>query len=49
MEPGGYEAARRPLGHSSVSRTINVYSGMESRTALAAYGEVLTQTRGGKR
>ena len=44
--PGGYEAARRLLGHSAVSTTINVYSGLEARSALRAYGEVLAARRG---
>ena len=34
--PGGYEVARRLLGHSELSHTINMYSGMETRTAWRA-------------
>lgn len=44
--PGAYEGARRLLGHSDSSHTINLYSGMEARSALQAYGEVLTRKRG---
>jgi len=44
--PGAYEGARRLLGHSDSSHTINLYSGMEARSALQAYGEVLTRQRG---
>lgn len=47
--PGAYEAARRLLGHSEVSRTINLYSGLEARSAIAAYGRVLRETRGRQR
>lgn len=46
--PGAYEGARRLLGHSSVSTTINLYSGLEARAALQAYGDLLTKHRGAK-
>jgi integrase len=47
--PGAYEGARRLLGHSSVSTTINVYSGLETRAAIQAYGEVLANHRSTKK
>ena len=47
--PGAYEGARRLLGHSSVSTTINVYSGLETRAAILAYGEVLAAHRSAKK
>ena len=46
--PGAYEAARRLLGHSTVSTTINVYAGLEGQAALKAYGEVLQRKRGAR-
>lgn len=46
--PGAYEGARRLLGHSSVSTTINLYSGLEARAALQAYGVLLAKHRGAK-
>jgi integrase len=39
--PGAYEAAGRLLGHSNTSRTIRVYSGMETRTATQVYSELV--------
>ena len=47
--PGAYEGARRLLGHSSVSTTINVYSGLETRAAILAYGEDLAAHRSAKK
>ena len=44
--PGAYEGARRLLGHSEASHTLNLYTGLEARTALQAYGRVLTEKRG---
>ncbi|MCF1711069.1 site-specific integrase [Tabrizicola sp. J26] len=43
--PGGYEAARRLLGHAATSHTISVYSGLEARSAVEAFGQVLDQKR----
>lgn len=40
--PGAYEAVRRLLGHSSVSKTIAVYTGLETRGVFQAFGDVLT-------
>ncbi len=44
--PGAYEAARRLLGHSSVSHTINLYSGLEAKTATKAFSDLMTQKKG---
>ena len=43
--PGAYEVARRILGHSSSSHTINLYSGVESKSATAAFGALLTKKK----
>lgn len=43
--PGAYEAARRLLGHSDASHTINLYSGLEAGRAVAAYAKVLDGKR----
>jgi integrase len=43
--PGSFEAARRLLGHTSTSHTISVYSGMESRAAIEAFGQLLDKKR----
>lgn len=48
-KPGAYEAARHLLGHSSVSHTINMYSGLESTSAIKAFSEVVTARKGRKR
>ena len=45
--PGGYEVARQMLGHSSVSRTINVYSGLETIKATQALSAVVDNLRKG--
>lgn len=45
--PGGYEVARQMLGHSSVSRTISVYSGMETISATQAFAKVVDTLREG--
>lgn len=44
--PGAYEAARRLLGHADVSQTINLYSGLEIRSAMAAFSDLITSTKG---
>jgi integrase len=47
--PGGYEVARRLLGHSEVSHTINMYSGLEVKAATRQFAELVTaKTRGRK-
>jgi integrase len=45
--PGGYEVARQMLGHSSVSRTISVYSGLETISATQAFAKVVDTLREG--
>jgi integrase len=40
--PGSYEAARRLLGHSEVSHTINMYSGLERQAAIRAFSDLVT-------
>ncbi len=40
--PGGYEVARRLLGHSELSHTLNMYSGMEGRSAIKAFSDLVT-------
>lgn len=39
--PGGYEVARRLLGHSELSHTINMYSGLEARSATRAFADLI--------
>jgi integrase len=46
--PGGYEVARQMLGHSSVSRTISVYSGLETISATQAFAKEVDKLREGK-
>lgn len=46
--PGGYEVARQMLGHSSVSRTISVYSGLEMISATQAFAKEVDKLREGK-
>jgi len=43
--PGGYEVARRLLGHSEVSRTINLYSGLEVKSATRAFADLIETTK----
>jgi integrase len=43
--PGGYEVARQMLGHSSVSRTISVYSGLETIKATQAFSILVDNLR----
>jgi integrase len=47
--PGSYEAARRLLGHSEVSHTINMYSGLEVKTATKAFAELVATNKKGRR
>ena len=44
--PGAYEVARRILGHSTSSHTINMYSGLETRSAMDAFGTLLAKKKG---
>lgn len=46
--PGGYEAVRRLLGHSSVSKTIALYTGLETSGVFKALGDILTSRKRGK-
>lgn len=46
--PGSYEAVRRLLGHSSVSKTISFYTGLETHSVFEAFGKVLTAKKGGR-
>ncbi len=48
-QPGAYELARQLLGHSQVSRTISVYSGLETYTAAGLFAEIVTTKRNGGR
>lgn len=47
--PGAYEAARQLLGHSAVSHTINMYSGLEADAAIREFGVVVTEKKAGRR
>ena len=47
--PGGYEVARRLLGHSELSHTLNMYSGMEGRSAIKAFSDLIASKKGGKK
>lgn len=44
--PGGYEVARRLLGHSEVSHTINLYSGLEVKSATRAFADLMDAKKG---
>ena len=46
--PGAYEAVRRLLGHSSVSKTIAVYTGLETHAVIEAFGNVLRAKKGAR-
>ncbi|ARE85370.1 integrase [Roseovarius mucosus] len=39
--PGGYEVARRLLGHCATSHTINMYSGLEVKSATRAFADLI--------
>lgn len=45
-KPGGYEGARHLMGHSAVSHTINLYSGMEVKSALHAFADLMATKKG---
>lgn len=47
--PGAYEVARRLLGHSDVSHTIAMYSGMEVKAATKLFGELIDTKKGKSR
>ena len=44
--PGAYEVARRLLGHSEVSHTINMYSGLEVKSATKAFADLVGRKKG---
>lgn len=44
--PGAYEVARRLLGHSDVSHTINLYSGLEVKSATRAFADLMEAKKG---
>lgn len=44
--PGAYEVARRLLGHSDVSHTINLYSGLEVKSATRAFADLMESKKG---
>ncbi|HKL70987.1 site-specific integrase [Salibaculum sp.] len=46
--PGGYEVARRLLGHKELSHTINMYSGLEAKSASRAFADLVGSLREGK-
>lgn len=46
--PGSYEAARRLLGHSELSHTLNMYSGLEARAATQAFARIISERKSGK-
>lgn len=46
--PGCYEVARRLLGHSDISKTISLYSGLEVKSATRAFAD-LVETKKGRR
>lgn len=45
-KPGGYEGARHLMGHSAVSHTINLYSGMEVKSAMRAFADLMATKKG---
>jgi integrase len=44
---GGYEIARRLLGHKELSHTINMYSGLEAKSAGRAFADLVGSLRKG--
>lgn len=48
-QPGAYEAARRLLGHATSSHTLNLYSGLEARSATNAFGQLMESKKSGAR
>ena len=46
--PGSYEAARRLLGHSELSHTLNMYSGLEVRAATQAFARIISEKKSRK-
>lgn len=46
--PGSYELARRLLGHSEVSQTINMYSGLDVKAATKQFAELVGSKKRGR-
>ena len=44
--PGGYEVARRLLGHSDISKTISLYCGLEVKSATRAFADLIATKKG---
>lgn len=47
--PGGYEVARRLLGHAELSSTLNAYAGFEAGTATRLFAELVEVAGRGER
>lgn len=45
QHPGNYEVIRRLLGHKSLKTTVNFYTGLETRAAVAHFDETVSQLR----
>lgn len=43
--PGEYEAVRRLLGHTQLSRTLNFYAGFEADTATRLFADIIDEER----
>ena len=43
--PGSYETVRRLLGHSDLSHTLNLYTGLEGRAATRAFADLVATRR----
>ena len=43
--PGGYEVVRRMLGHTSMSTTLQAYTGMESTSAAKHFDQTIRSVR----
>lgn len=43
--PGEYEAVRRLLGHTTLSRTLNFYAGFEAGTATRLFADIIDEER----
>lgn len=47
--PGSYEAVRRLLGHSDLSHTLNLYTGLETRSATRAFADLIASKKSPRR
>ncbi len=45
QHPGNYEVVRRVLGHKSIKTTVNFYTGLETRAAVAHFDETVCGLR----